>query len=525
METFVRTGSIRRIAAIAALAALPMLMGSARAVCLNPAGDQPETCSPASSCGVTGDGHFEVAFLGSIFDGTNTTFTYQLCERIASPNLSHWVLGLDCPTFCTGGTLVVPDPTTCLDGRKFETPSGVADCANPVCGDDGTQFQIVCPGNVPLRTAPMGLTVATKAGNLAIGTFCVEGPSCSSAPTTTTTTTTTATTTTHGETTTTMAGETTTTTAVTTTTVTTACVCSDDGNPCTDDVCLNGQCTHVTRPGCCVLNTDCPDSVCHEGVCIGNRCEQVPIEGCCVPEARSNGDCDDGNVCTTDDCDPATNLCRSVPVEGCCLTDGECDDLNQCTVDTCVANACAHAPLTNPPEEICNNSLDDDCDGLIDCKDYSSTCVDAGRPCIKNDPSSIRFGPPGLGLDQFRSHGRVTPALPVDPLSEEVGWFLTNEDGFVYRGALIAGDLKGGRSFTFRDRGARSGAGKRFGIYKAKIIVGSRGTVYYKVMAYGDLSKATDAHMAVHFYIGDQAWGFDTYWNRTASGWIAPPLL
>ena len=72
--------------------------------------------------------HVEVKFLGTSFNGTNTTFTYRVCQ-IAGHDLSHWSLGLsevccDDIVGATGGSTTAScgvDPNTGLFGLKFET--------------------------------------------------------------------------------------------------------------------------------------------------------------------------------------------------------------------------------------------------------------------------------------------------------------------------------------------------------------------------------------------------------------------
>ncbi|HAZ30939.1 TPA: hypothetical protein DCY65_05175, partial [Candidatus Acetothermia bacterium] len=70
--------------------------------------------------------NYTVTFLGATYDGTNTTFRYQVCSN-ESPAISHWVLGL--PTTCATCADVVAashvytcgtDPTTGVFGVKFD---------------------------------------------------------------------------------------------------------------------------------------------------------------------------------------------------------------------------------------------------------------------------------------------------------------------------------------------------------------------------------------------------------------------
>jgi hypothetical protein len=190
----------------------------------------------------------------------------------------------------------------------------------------------------------------------------------------------------------------------------------------------------------------------------------------------------------------------------------------------CDVNCTCPTPC-DPVPEICNNTIDDDCDGLVDCDDT----VDCPPPCppIAKDPSTIKFGPPGAGLDIFKSHGRVEPGTSVDVRSNFVGFVVSNQHGIVYRGVLQAGDWTSNATstvFKYVDKEARLGRGKRDGISKAKIRITRGGTSYgYKVQAYGDLSAATDPNMTIQFYLGNptRTYSHSEPWKRTAKGWKA----
>ena len=128
----------------------------------------------------------------------------------------------------------------------------------------------------------------------------------------------------------------------------------DDGEPCTEDSCnADGSCAHqplngiscADGEGLCTVN-----DVCLNGVCTGN-----PVN------------CDDGNVCTQDICNPGngecTNLTPTLNGEPCddgseCTVNDECnngicngtyditqcDDGNECTNDFCQSGSCVNAP-------------------------------------------------------------------------------------------------------------------------------------------------------------------------------------
>ena len=93
------------------------------------------------------------------------------------------------------------------------------------------------------------------------------------------------------------------------------------------------------------------------------HCKIEPdVEGCggdggkdrkpaCVP-----GDCDDGDPCTIDECDPATGcfhipdaddpVCYG-PESGSCESDADCDDNDPCTEDYCdPATGCGHEAVS-----------------------------------------------------------------------------------------------------------------------------------------------------------------------------------
>ncbi len=100
----------------------------------------------------------------------------------------------------------------------------------------------------------------------------------------------------------------------------------DDVNPCTADTCLRGQvCVNAVLPA---------GSPCGQGdLCSGGR-------GICNEAGRCSASgplqCDDGNPCTDDVCDPEA---------GCTHTEALCDDRDPCTVDSCdPGGGCRHAP-------------------------------------------------------------------------------------------------------------------------------------------------------------------------------------
>jgi len=121
--------------------------------------------------------------------------------------------------------------------------------------------------------------------------------------------------------------------------VTEPSVCADN-NPCTDDACSpQVGCVNRARPGWPPCDDGDPNTVndaCWEGVCRGQG-----VAGVC----KSFADCNDGNPCTQDICEPATGKCRH---DAQALAGLACDaDGDGCTVgDRCVLGVCeAGAPM------------------------------------------------------------------------------------------------------------------------------------------------------------------------------------
>jgi hypothetical protein len=152
----------------------------------------------------------------------------------------------------------------------------------------------------------------------------------------------------------------------------------DDHDPCTVDGCDHATgCTHAVIPGCCTTDAACrtdpclQDATCTAGTCRGG----VPV------------DCDDGDACTDDACDPA---------RGCVHTPIGCNDGDACTRDACdPAIGCTHAAVSG----CCNGDADcrgDPCIAGRSCASHS--CV-GGSPvrCDDGDPCTSDRCVPNVG--------------------------------------------------------------------------------------------------------------------------------
>ncbi len=134
----------------------------------------------------------------------------------------------------------------------------------------------------------------------------------------------------------------------------------------------------------------------------------VPIDLICAEicgflGCTTNGDCNDGNDCTSDACVSGTCEYTSLPDDTACgggvccggtctaptcSNDADCDDADACTTDTCsgagtCAAACSNDPIQCPPGETCVNGVcepevcnnNGTCDPGEDCNNCSNDCI------------------------------------------------------------------------------------------------------------------------------------------------------
>jgi hypothetical protein len=164
----------------------------------------------------------------------------------------------------------------------------------------------------------------------------------------------------------------------------------DDGSLCTvNDSCLNGACGGndacpgqfcIPSTGACVgclAATDCPDDteVCTDKACVSGVCQQVNNTALCddgslctVNDSCLNGACGGNDACPGQFCNPSTGACVG------CLAATDCpDDTEACTDRACVSGICQQVNNTAN----CNDSLF--CTAVDICN--GGVCVGAGDPC------------------------------------------------------------------------------------------------------------------------------------------------
>jgi hypothetical protein len=218
-------------------------------------------------------------------------------------------------------------------------------------------------------------------------------------------------------------------------------VCVGGPPPNCDDgnVCTDDSCDPAS--GC--LNT--PNTVpCDDGdACTTN---DTCSGGACVGGPPPN--CDDGNGCTDDTCDPASG----------CVNDpntAPCDDGDACTTnDTCSGGACVGGPAPNCDDGV--GCTDDACDRAVGCVNTpnDANCLDDGLYC-----NGTEFCDPG---NDCTSTGDPCPAGET-----------CNEDSDICEGAPVVIDLDIAR---FRVKRRVRLSGRRDPTVSIKLVVRNGGT-------------------------------------------------
>jgi hypothetical protein len=246
------------------------------------------------------------------------------------------------------------------------------------------------------------------------------------------------------------------------------------GGACLDD----GQCTDAfpcTRDGCDAERHRChfvaDDTLCDDAVyCDGaERC--VPGFGCRPGEPVA---CSDGTACTIDACVEATHVCTHTPrdADGDGDPDGNCPPGHDCND--------ADPNVSSKAREICDNGIDDNCDGVVDearctaprydvCKDplvvtapgtfvlsaasakldYAATCVSTTSRFRDLVASIVVPAGPSVDVDVVVSSASGSVGLAADTRCGDVA-----TEAACGPGASAPG---GGHVARLRSRGAKAG--------------------------------------------------------------------
>jgi hypothetical protein len=145
----------------------------------------------------------------------------------------------------------------------------------------------------------------------------------------------------------------------------------EDGNPCTQDHCIDGHECHHTAAATSEIPVPCDDgNACTVGAwCKGMECQLGAQTGC-----------DDDNACTADWCEGKTG-CKHAPNNA-----TACDDGDKCTVeDSCNNGACSGKVAADCDDwNPCTKEL---CDGGLGCQHIALTGpkCDDGDVCTSED--------------------------------------------------------------------------------------------------------------------------------------------
>ena len=169
--------------------------------------------------------------------------------------------------------------------------------------------------------------------------------------------------------------------------------CPSDGNVCTDERCISGNCFNVNNTLSCNDGLFCTATdVCSVGACVGSgaRCPgqicDEPLDRCV--QCLVSADCNDNIPCTTDTCNTTTGACQFTPNHAACSDGLFCNGSEVCQVGAgCVAGS-------------------QPCDSAILCNESTDTCTCAAPTVVAEGPKSIRVTPsPGILLVALRVTG------------------------------------------------------------------------------------------------------------------------
>ena len=209
----------------------------------------------------------------------------------------------------------------------------------------------------------------------------------------------------------------------------------DDGNPCTDDGCdaQKGCTTKANTAPCSDANLCTVADSCAQGVCVPGKAQ----------------DCNDGEPCTSDGCNPAL---------GCTLANNTlpCDDGNTCTLgDVCAGGACKPGALASCDDG--NPCTDDSCDKIAGCKHgASSQACDDNNACTSGDKCGAGKCVSGVAVNCDDNNGCTDDTCSAALGCKSLNNIASCSDGNVCTGGDIcaAGACKPGATISCSDGNA-----------------------------------------------------------------------
>jgi uncharacterized repeat protein (TIGR01451 family) len=179
--------------------------------------------------------------------------------------------------------------------------------------------------------------------------------------------------------------------------------------------------------------------------------------------------------------------------------------------------------------EVCNNGIDDDGNGTVDCADPS--CQAPGfQSCNGNcllTPQCLPIldDPAKINWDTVYLHGRFIPNTPADPATDGFRFVLSNANGEFFTAEMLPGEMtprvrKTLTKWTYKNRNAKL---TRNGIYRVGVHhriekSGEMGYVF-TIQAYGDMSNAVLPRMTSQVYIGDDIAYLTATWLGKTGSW------
>jgi hypothetical protein len=327
-----------------------------------------------------------------------------------------------------------------------------------------------------------------------------------------------------------------------------SCTHTPNNAACSDGQFCNGTETCDATAGCragmlpnCNDGVACTTDSCNE---VSDRCDHSPNNAACSDGQFCNGaetcdatagcepgtppSCSDGIPCSTSFCNEVTDQCE-FEYPGCFCGDGQVTGTEECD-----------PPATAGTFEDCNNLVDDDGDGKIDCRDRDcapdarDTLCDEGctldQLCEKfiKDPGLITYGWRTGTHDRLVLHGRFLLKKPsLLPMQNGFTFEMSNEDGVFYRIFLDETQFKvnrRGTGFLFLDKSSRDlgESSPSRGVYKVSLKQRNYSGVPYvsfRLVTYGDLGGATHVEMTTQLSAGGATGGLTAEWSARYGAW------